>query len=71
VLCYTVVSFAIFYSKGLINMEYGLVLAVGSMAGGWIGTRFSVVKGNNWIRYILVVMVVASALHMISGAFRG
>jgi len=52
-------------------MEYGLVLAVGSMAGGWIGTRFSVVKGNNWIRYILVVMVVASALHMISGAFRG
>ncbi len=71
VLCYTVVSFAIFYSKGLINMEYGLVLAVGSMAGGWIGTRFSVVKGNNWIRYILVVMVVISALRMIFGAFNG
>jgi len=27
------------------------------------------VKGNKWIRYILVVMVVVSALRMIFGAF--
>ena len=69
VLCFTVVSFMIFFSKGLINMQYGLALAFGSMAGVWIGTRFSVVKGNKWIRYILVVMVVISALRMIFGAF--
>ncbi|MDO9508269.1 MAG: sulfite exporter TauE/SafE family protein [Thermovirgaceae bacterium] len=71
VLCYTIVSFAIFYSRGLVNMEYGLVLAIGSMAGGWIGTRFSVVRGNKWIRCVLVVMVVISAFHMLSGAFSG
>lgn len=71
VLFYTIASFAIFYSRGLINMEFGLALAVGSMAGGWIGTRFSVAKGNKWIRYILVVMVIISALHMLSGAIRG
>jgi uncharacterized membrane protein YfcA len=68
VLCYTVASFAIFYSRGLVNMEFGLVLAIGSMAGGWVGTRFSVAKGNRWIRYVLVVMVAISSLHMLYGA---
>lgn len=68
VLCYTIASFAIFYSRGLVNMEFGLVLAIGSMAGGWVGTRFSVAKGNRWIRYVLVVMVAISSLHMLYGA---
>jgi len=71
VLCYTVASFAIFYSHGLVNLEYGLALAAGSMTGGWIGTRFSVTRGNRWIRYILVVMVVISALRMITSAISG
>jgi len=64
-LCFTVVSFVIFFSSGLINMEYGLALAIGSMAGAWAGTKFSVVKGNKWIRSVLLVMVVISALRMI------
>ena len=68
-LCFTAVSFVIFFSRGLINMEYGLALAVGSMIGAWMGTRFSVVKGNKWIRYVLVVMVVISALRMIFQVF--
>ena len=63
-LCFTVVSFVIFFSSGLI-MEYGLALAIGSMAGAWAGTKFSVVKGNKWIRCVLLVMVVISALRMI------
>ena len=71
VLSYTLVSFAIFFSHGLVNMELGLALAVGTMAGGWIGTRFSVVKGNKWIRYILVVMVVISAARMMASALSG
>lgn len=71
VLSYTLLSFAIFFSHGLVNLELGLALAVGSMAGGWIGTRFSVVKGNKWIRYVLVVMVVISAARMLAGALSG
>jgi len=71
VLSYTIVSFLIFYSRGLVNMEYGLVLAAGAMGGGWVGTRFSVVKGNKWIRYILAVMVIMSALRMLAGALSG
>jgi len=71
VLCYTVASFAIFYSHNLVNLDFGLALAAGSMTGGWIGTKFAVARGNRWIRYILVVMVVISALRMITSAISG
>ncbi|OPZ58663.1 MAG: hypothetical protein BWY88_00971 [Synergistetes bacterium ADurb.Bin520] len=63
--CYTAVSLAIFFVNGMVDPPVGLVLAVGSVMGAWIGAKFTVAKGNRWIRRILVVVVIVSAAKMI------
>lgn len=62
---YTIVSLAMFLAKGLVNIPVGLVLAAGSMLGAWLGARFTVAKGNTWIRWILAAAVIASAVKMV------
>jgi uncharacterized protein len=52
------VSLVIFFINGLVHIPIGLVLAAGSMMGASLGARFTVVKGNRWVRWILAVVVV-------------
>jgi len=65
---YTAVSLVIFFVNGLVDIPIGLVLAVGSMAGAVIGAKFTVMKGNKWVRYILAAVVVVSAVKMVMDA---
>uniref|UniRef100_UPI00404839E8 sulfite exporter TauE/SafE family protein n=1 Tax=Roseivirga sp. TaxID=1964215 RepID=UPI00404839E8 len=58
-LTYTSVALGIFIYYGIVNWEFGIPLAIGNALGGWLSSRWSVNKGDNWIRYI--VMVTASA----------
>lgn len=57
ILCYTVAAVIVFYINGKILWEYGLTLAVGQSAGGWLGSRWSVGKSDQLIRIILLIMV--------------
>jgi hypothetical protein len=65
---YTIVSLVIFFINGLVNIPIGLVLAGGSMIGATLGAKFTVVKGNRWVRWILAVVVVISAVKMVYDA---
>ncbi|MEP5614204.1 MAG: sulfite exporter TauE/SafE family protein [Cyclobacteriaceae bacterium] len=64
VLCYTVIALAIFWMEGKIKWEYGLVLAIGNSAGGWIGSRWSVGQSDKLIKKILVVMVLGLSIKL-------
>lgn len=64
VLVYTVAALAVFIIEGKINWLFGLVLAVGNSAGGWVASRWSVEKGDKWVRIFLVVTVVALAIRL-------
>lgn len=66
--CYTTISLVIFFMNGLVNIPVGLVLAVGSMMGAVLGARFTVMKGNKWVRYVLAFVVVVSAVKMVFDA---
>jgi uncharacterized membrane protein YfcA len=70
VLGYSVLALALFLLSGQVSLGYGLVLAVGNMAGGWVGARLAVEKGEGWIRVVLVVAVLASAAKLL-GLFGG
>jgi uncharacterized membrane protein YfcA len=61
ILAYSVVALAMFAAEGMVAPVQGLVLAVGNMAGGWVGAHMAVRKGDRLIRAILVVAVLASA----------
>jgi uncharacterized membrane protein YfcA len=66
--CYTTVSLGMFFMNGLVNLPVGLVLALGSMGGAVLGAKFTVAKGNKWVRWVLAVVVVISATKMVLDA---
>ncbi len=64
---YTLISLIIFTAKGMVDFQVGLILAFGNMAGGYLGARFSIAKGNTWLRWILAAVITVSALKMLTG----
>jgi len=63
-LIYTSAAIIVFIIEDQINWEYGIVLATGNSLGGWIGSRWSVNKGDKWIKRFLMVIVVALAVKL-------
>jgi uncharacterized membrane protein YfcA len=63
-LIYTVSAVAIFAYNDKIDWKVGLTLAVGTSIGGWMASRWSVKKGDGFIRKFLIVMIVIMAIKL-------
>lgn len=63
-LLYTGAAVVIFALNDKIDWLLGLVLAVGQAMGGWYASRWSVDKGEKWIKRVLVVAVVGMAIKL-------
>lgn len=63
-LLYTGAAIIIFAIGDKIIWRIGLTLAVGQGIGGWYASRWSVDKGEKWIKRILVVTVIAMAVKL-------
>ena len=63
-LIYSLSAVAVFIYEDVINWEYGLTLAAGNAFGGWLTSRWSVKKGDKWIKRILVVTVIGLAIKL-------
>ena len=61
VLAYSALAVLLFAWKSQVNWSSGLVLAVGNAAGGWLGAKLAVERGERWIRVALVVAVFIAA----------
>lgn len=61
---YMTFAMAIFIWNGQVHWPYALVLSVGNGAGGWLGSKIAVKKGDEWIRIVLVITVVFMALKL-------
>lgn len=61
---YMLSSLIIFIIYDQVNWGYGLILAVGTSIGAWLGSQFAVKKGEGWIRIILVVVVIFMAIKL-------
>ncbi|MFT6866814.1 MAG: putative membrane protein YfcA [Cyclobacteriaceae bacterium] len=64
IVCYTLVALGIFWWEDQIRWDYGLTLAAGNSAGGWIASRWSVGKDDKWIRMVLIVTVFGLAVKL-------
>ena len=65
VLIYTLAALIVFALEGSINWRYGFLLSIGNGVGGWLASRWSVQKGEKWIRPILVVSILAMAIKLL------
>ena len=63
-LVYTVSALLVFIVKDVIDWEAGLILSIGNATGGWMGSTFSVTKGDVWIKRILLVAIVVMAIKL-------
>ena len=65
VLVYTIVALAVFILNKQVDYFLGIVLGVGSMFGAWLATHVAVKKGIGFIRWFLLVTVLAVAIKML------
>jgi len=63
-LIYSLSAVGVFVYEDVINWPYGLALALGTSLGGWVSSRWSVKKGDKWIKRILVVVVISMAIKL-------
>lgn len=61
---YTVASVAVFAYEGKIFWVTGLILAIGHAFGGWYASRWSVDRGEKWIKRIMIVSIIAMAIKL-------
>ena len=61
---YTAASVAVFAYEGKIIWKIGFILAIGHAMGGWYASRWSVDKGEVWIKRVMIVSVLAMAIQL-------
>ncbi len=54
-----------FLQAGAIEWPQSIALAVGLVCGGWMGVRFSIRRGTAFIRWLLIVVAIASAAQLL------
>jgi uncharacterized membrane protein YfcA len=62
VLLYVPFTLVIFMWYGQVNYKYGLIHAIGNVAGAWIATRYAINWGVNFVRWLLVVFVLLTVV---------
>jgi len=62
---YTLLALIIFAIQGKVFWITGLLLAVGNITGGWIGTNLSIEKGERIIKIIFNIALVAMAIKLV------
>lgn len=64
VFLYMISALAVFAFNDKVNWKIGLILAIGNGSGAWLASRYSVKKGDGFIKVFLVIMVVAMAVKL-------
>jgi uncharacterized membrane protein YfcA len=65
VLCLTALSLVIFATNGRVDWPLGLALATGTLAGGLMGAKLTMLKGHRWVRGFVTIAVVGLALKLL------
>ncbi|OFY57590.1 MAG: hypothetical protein A2Y87_05395 [Bacteroidetes bacterium RBG_13_46_8] len=65
VFLYTPFALAVFIVNQQVDYKAGLILALGSMTGAWIATKIAVGRGTAFVRYVLLIAILGSAVKLI------
>ena len=64
VFVYMLAALAVFVLNDKVDWKMGLVLAIGNGSGAWFASRFSVKKGDGFIKTFLIIAVVLMAIKL-------
>lgn len=63
--CFTLSALAVFVLNGQVEWGIGLIMAIGSMLGAWVGARVAVKRGAVFVRWLLIAVVLVSAADLL------
>lgn len=63
-LIYTISALYNFAVNGKLNVVYGIALAVSMVLGSWLASRWSVGEGQKYIKWFMIISVVAMAIYL-------
>jgi uncharacterized membrane protein YfcA len=58
-------SVVVFGTAGLVNYRYAIIMFFGMMIGGYIGTAFSIKKGDAWLKPIIGILILGTAFKLL------
>ena len=64
VLCFGVVSLSMFAWQNKVDWWVGLALGAGTVLGGLVGVKLTVLKGHAWIKRVVTVTIIVFALRL-------
>ena len=64
VLCFTVLALLLFAINGRVDWLMGVTLGAGTVLGGLVGARLTILKGHRWVRGVVTVTVVLFAIKL-------
>jgi uncharacterized membrane protein YfcA len=64
VLAYAPFTLLVFLYYGQVNWTYGLILSIGSVTGALIASRMAVKKGIEFVKWVIVVVILVTAGNM-------
>ncbi len=62
---FTIVALAVFVMNDQVDWTIGILLAIGNAAGAWIAARMAMERGAEFVRYVLIAVVVVSAVRFL------
>ena len=64
VFLFTLATVVLFTYSGMINWGMGLALAAGQILGATFGVRLQILKGQDWVRNVLTIIILACAFRL-------
>lgn len=65
IFCFTAAALLVFVRNGQVDWGYGLLLALGNAVGGWVAAKTAVKRGAEFVRWLLIAVIVVSALNLL------
>jgi uncharacterized membrane protein YfcA len=65
ILIWTPIDLVIFIWHGQVDFAYGFTLAIGNFTGALIASRMAVKRGASFVRWIIIAVIVVTALEML------
>ncbi len=61
---YTLVAMIVFFFDSQVYWAYGLLHSLGGILGSWIATKFALKKGANFVRWVIIIVIILTALNL-------
>lgn len=58
-------SVVVFGTAGLVNYRYAIIMFFGMMIGGYLGTAFSIKKGDAWLKPLIGILILGTAFKLL------